>query len=782
MATTWQTVRIFISSTFRDMHAERDHLARVVFPELRERMAKRHLYLVDLDLRWGITEAEAEQGKVVEIVLDEIKDSRPFFIGILGERYGSVLDVVPDDVRYAHPWLEDYPGHSLTALEIVHGVLRNPELARRSFFYFRDPKFIPEIPNKRRSDYEAESSKAVTKVKALKKEIRASGRPVLEGYPAHWDDGKESIAHLDDFGQWVLEDLWAAICEEYPEEAPEPDPLTVEHEMHEAFAEERSRLHVGREEQAMRLTGYVQGTDRRPAVITGESGCGKSAFLANWVRQYAADNPDDFVLSYFIGASPASTDHFRLLRNMCAEIKRRFDLPDQLPEEDKKLSETLAVLLSAASRGGKERASFADRILRKSGTEGGRRIILLLDALDQLSPLEGAHGLGWLLDYMPEKVQLVVSSLEGDCLDVLKRREAEEIELSPLTPDEQVQIVKTLLTEWRRKLDEKQMAALLSHPAAENPLYLRVAMEELRLFGVFEQLTPFIESLPEDIPGLFNQVLTRLEEDHGKELAREAFTLISCSRYGISESELLELLCREGEEKLPRALWARLARGAGAYLVARGELIDFFHRQMAEAAVARYPEQQPGHEKLASFFKKAALDRRLDEYPYQLQQAEDWQALAEVLSDLDFFKYAWDHDRKYEWMGYWRSLSGRHEPGERYLAAIEAKVKRDGETEEVASLANLAGWFVSNMGLYPAAEPLYKRSLAIREQALGPEHPDVGQSLNNLAALYADQGRYVEAEPLYKRSLVVREQALGPEHPLTKQVMKNLKKCQKKIR
>ena len=86
MAQTWNTVRIFISSTFRDMHAERDYLAKVVFPELRERCAKRRLHLVDLDLRWGVTEEEAEQGKVLEIVLNEIDRSRPFFVAILGER------------------------------------------------------------------------------------------------------------------------------------------------------------------------------------------------------------------------------------------------------------------------------------------------------------------------------------------------------------------------------------------------------------------------------------------------------------------------------------------------------------------------------------------------------------------------------------------------------------------------------------------------------------------------------------------------------------------------
>ena len=48
---------------------------------------------------------------------------------------------------------------------------------------------------------------------------------------------------------------------------------------------------------------------------------------------------------------------------------------------------------------------------------------------------------------------------------------------------------------------------------------------------------------------------------------------------------------------------------------------------------------------------------------------------------------------------------------------------------------------------------------------MGPDHPDVATSLNNLAWLYHAQGRYAEAEPLYKRSLAIVENALGPDHP-----------------
>ena len=80
------------------------------------------------------------------------------------------------------------------------------------------------------------------------------------------------------------------------------------------------------------------------------------------------------------------------------------------------------------------------------------------------------------------------------------------------------------------------------------------------------------------------------------------------------------------------------------------------------------------------------------------------------------------------------------------------------------SLNNLAVLYQAQ-GRYAEAEPLYKRALAIREKALGPDHPDVGTRLNNLAGLYRAQGRYAEAEPLYQRALAIREKALGPDHP-----------------
>ncbi len=77
-------------------------------------------------------------------------------------------------------------------------------------------------------------------------------------------------------------------------------------------------------------------------------------------------------------------------------------------------------------------------------------------------------------------------------------------------------------------------------------------------------------------------------------------------------------------------------------------------------------------------------------------------------------------------------------------------------------------------GRYAEAIVLAEKAIALREKALGPEHPDTAKSLNNLAELYYWMGAYAKAEPLYRRALAIFEKVLGPEHPLTATSLNNL--------
>ena len=134
-------IRIFISSTFQDMQDERDYLMKRTFPKLRKLASQRDITLTELDLRWGITEEESKSGKVVEICLREIENSVPFFIGIIGNRYGWVPEAkdLGKDLMVRFPSVNNYLNQhlSVTEMEMQFGVLERPE-DMHAYFYIKE--------------------------------------------------------------------------------------------------------------------------------------------------------------------------------------------------------------------------------------------------------------------------------------------------------------------------------------------------------------------------------------------------------------------------------------------------------------------------------------------------------------------------------------------------------------------------------------------------------------------------------------------------------------------
>ena len=55
--------------------------------------------------------------------------------------------------------------------------------------------------------------------------------------------------------------------------------------------------------------------------------------------------------------------------------------------------------------------------------------------------------------------------------------------------------------------------------------------------------------------------------------------------------------------------------------------------------------------------------------------------------------------------------------------------------------------------------------MAIQEEALGPNHPDVATTLSGLAVVLMDSGDYERAQSLYERALTIQEKSLGSDHP-----------------
>ena len=85
------------------------------------------------------------------------------------------------------------------------------------------------------------------------------------------------------------------------------------------------------------------------------------------------------------------------------------------------------------------------------------------------------------------------------------------------------------------------------------------------------------------------------------------------------------------------------------------------------------------------------------------------------------------------------------------------------QASEVDRLADQARE-LRKAGKSAQAIQLLQRIVTIEERRLGPAHPSLATWLSNLAVSYIDLDRNVEAEPFARRALAIREEALGPNH------------------
>jgi hypothetical protein len=77
-------------------------------------------------------------------------------------------------------------------------------------------------------------------------------------------------------------------------------------------------------------------------------------------------------------------------------------------------------------------------------------------------------------------------------------------------------------------------------------------------------------------------------------------------------------------------------------------------------------------------------------------------------------------------------------------------------------------------GDFASADLLLRSAARIQEEELGPLHPDLANTLNNLAVVAEMTGRSGEAERLYRRGAAIAAAALPPDHPMVVASRQNL--------
>ena len=767
-AVGWKTVHVFVSSTFSDMHGERDYLVKEVFPELRDWCEERKLRLVDIDLRWGVSEADATHNqRVVEVCLQNIDRCRPFFLCFLGQRYGWIpgLGDVSAETLARYPGLaaaiED--SRSVTELEVLHAVVApfvggEAKLAAdQSFFYLREPGYLADMPAKpaqlRRiyTDEAEEDAQSraflVDRQNKLRAAVSAQKARPVRSYSARWSSDRrtpELIMPLDcpatlkenkerwrrdwqrsgevtvpegalsvpaaqaekaraynrrlcagrlqellcegeggthiGLGRAIQADLQAAIAARFPEhrEVTGQTELDREIELHEEFVSVATRGFVARCGDFDALDAYADGDERRLFVLAAPGGMGKSTLLANWVAKRREKHREggEIVCCRFIGVGDRSISVDSLLRYLLQELASLGRLSKEIPDDPNKLWVAPTTLSNLAQRLRASRARPSNEIpdnphklgaalaeLLADCTAKGKTI-LVIDALNQLR--NGLADLDWLPRTLPKNVKLVVSFTLGDEMtDELANRwrSSRELIVSTVQPfdslDDRKAVVREYLKEYLKELDHQHLEAIVSSPGGRYPLYLKVVLNELRVFGAFAQLGQVIQDTFGANPiNAFEAVLARLERDTAESIVPLCdgvpllFGLLAHSNAGLSEEALVSIFLRELElpethRDVVRATVQLLLRQVRPFLARREGRTDFFYQGFQTAARWRYTGEngRPSsgwHAVLARFCGQwaeltgSAKRYALRNLPSHLVAAGNAQLAAETMTDFGY--------------------------------------------------------------------------------------------------------------------------------------------------
>jgi tetratricopeptide (TPR) repeat protein len=470
------------------------------------------------------------------------------------------------------------------------------------------------------------------------------------------------------------------------------------------------------------------------------------------------------VLQHYIGATPYSADWAAMLRRLMGEFKRRLGLEQDIPDQPDALRNAFPNWLYMAAASLAHPMGEGDR---RPG-EGFKQIVIVLDALNQLEDRDGAPDLVWLPPVLPENVRLIVSTLPGRSLDEIQKRHWPTLKVESLDECERIKLLWRFLRQSGKRLSKERRRRIATAPPSANPLYLRVLLDELRLVRTHEELEERIgDYLKAESPyALYEKVIARWEQDYEGEtdLVGDTLSLLWAARRGLTETELLQALGKDGEP-LPRAKWSPLFLAMSDALVSRGGLLtfahDFLHTAVENAYLPTDQNQHQAHLRLADFFEHQPSSRhRSDELPWQLAEAREWQRLQRLLVDRTFFREAWQRNQ-FEVKTYWTQIEASSSL--RLVEAYRPQIKSS-ETEPDKDYLWFLGFLLEDTGHPEAALKL--RSTLVEHFRTSGNLYGLRGSLGNQARILYVRGDLDGAMTLFKEVEQICRQ-LGNLHGLS---------------
>jgi len=603
-------LRVFISSTFNDMQAEREALVKQTFPSLDTFGDDYGVQFVPVDLRWGVTSEENS----LEESLKEV-DRSDVVVCLLGARYGYIPPNYTVSSTDLTAWLKKQPAHlSITDLEIRRAQDKNKPLIL--CLRTASPNDV--------SDHTTEQEK-------LRKQASSGALKCLEQY-----------TQPQEAARFIETQLRALATTRF--EAAKFSPL-ARHQA--AFLRQQAVGYLSRPEVERQLS---EGVSRQgsPILITGEAGAGKSALLANWGRRYRDAHPEACVILYFPdSSSPTVHEAAEKLLQALNDSSVRVS-----PKEDPR------PLLESALR---------------TASVGGKPIVLVVDALDQIVTSTGKPSLNWLPDQLPPGVQMITAAADDTICRQAETSGWRLLPLRPLTPSERGLLAQRYLDDYGKSLTDKQLADLIRDPQTGNPLYLRTLLNELRVFGNYEGLEAQLQIClrTPNVETLFSLLIRRWQKEFDSPppgMVAEALRLLWATPDGI-QIDMLRSLSVVLPEGIPQWAVKSPRNWPEFFLALRPHLLDYDGNMRLAHNALRHAIMVSGlldpaalqrtHQRLGNALNHIArpVEQR-GEAAYYLFAAGSWDHLRRLLTD-EAVMLAWWRRDPYAVRHLWQQIEAR---------------------------------------------------------------------------------------------------------------------------
>lgn len=611
---------IFVSSTFKDMHYERDLIHEQVLPQLNDYAAEYGDSVSFCDLRWGVNtgDLDNEEGskKVLSVCLDEIDRCRPYMIVILGERYGWIPEekLISETIQSKKNFSLDELEKSVTALEIEYGALSSPEQLEKTLFYYRESEgTMPDI-------YLKEDSVHAEKLRELKERIWKLTGGKVKSYKIRWDEKQDRPVGQEQFAEFVTEDIkkmlekdWQAYGELSEFEKDQLAQWDLVQQKAGQFAAREAFV-----DQCIRE--LKEG--RKMLVIQGGAGSGKSTLMSRLAVRFRDEKKT--VLPVFCGYTGMTGSGMALIRYLIYFLEEQLEWEHFFMQDDDSQQnwlERLAELTAAYSR------------------SGSSELIVLLDAIDQLPEDEIRDELLFIPGNLCENFKIIIS-----CLDTtpLPRVEKEAIHQTGILEEkEKAEMLAGMVRYAGRELSDAVIWHILQKKDSASPLYLNLIISRLLMMNKedFDQITArgdgieaitehqirIIDAMPEALEEICVELLGTASERIGGDLVKMAASYIAVSRHGLREQELSTLARMTGVtwNNLDFSRFVKYMRSF--FMIREDGRYDFSHKSLREGFRRQCTDLKEMHNRILRCLIQLPMEDpvRIGEWMYHCIRADD---------------------------------------------------------------------------------------------------------------------------------------------------------------